>query len=149
MDNHLEMRNHRKTPERYAILDAVYSMEGHFSLDELDRKLEETAFRVSRTTLYNTMKLFIRLGIVIRYRSLDRTEYGASYDDNNHCRQFCTVCGKVTEVTLPQVNDTIMDAKLRRFRKEGFSLYIYGICSSCQAKLTRRARKKNQELTKK
>ena len=35
LDSYLEMNNHRKTPERYAILRAVYSFDSHFSLDEL------------------------------------------------------------------------------------------------------------------
>jgi hypothetical protein len=34
---------------------------------------------------------------------------------------------------------------LKRFRKDGFTLYIYGVCSSCQARMTRR---KNQERRK-
>ena len=35
LDNYLESNHHRKTPERYAILDAVYSLKGHFTLDDL------------------------------------------------------------------------------------------------------------------
>ena len=34
---------------------------------------------------------------------------------------------------------------MKRFRKDGFTLYIYGICSTCQAKMTRLT----VELTKK
>jgi Fur family ferric uptake transcriptional regulator len=59
LDNYLELRNHRKTPERYAILDAVYSIKGHFSLEQLSETLLANNFRVSRATLYNTIRLFI------------------------------------------------------------------------------------------
>ena len=41
LDNYLEMNKHRKTPERYAILKAVYSMDSHFTLDELGDKLTD------------------------------------------------------------------------------------------------------------
>ena len=53
LDSYLEMNNHRKTPERYAILRAVYETDGHFTLDELGEKLvKEYKFLVSRATLY-------------------------------------------------------------------------------------------------
>ena len=55
---YLETNNRRKTPERYAILDAVYSMRGHFTLDELSSYLVAHNFRVSRATLYSAIKLF-------------------------------------------------------------------------------------------
>ena len=29
------------------------------------------------------------------------TKYEACYDNNSHCHQMCTVCGKVTEVRSP------------------------------------------------
>ena len=35
LDDYLEACQHRKTPERYAILDAVYSIDKHFTLEEL------------------------------------------------------------------------------------------------------------------
>ena len=41
LDSYLEMNNHRKTPERYAILNAVYGMNGHFTLEELGAVLNE------------------------------------------------------------------------------------------------------------
>ena len=52
LDSYLEMNNHRKTPERYAILEAVFGINAHFSLDELSTYLEnEKVFPVSRPTL--------------------------------------------------------------------------------------------------
>ena len=35
LDNFLEAKNHRKTPERHAILDTIYDLRHHFTLEEL------------------------------------------------------------------------------------------------------------------
>lgn len=137
LDGYLALNNHRKTPERYAILDAVYGMGRHFTLEELDTKLKEDChFPVSRATLYNTMRLFMELRLVIRHRFQGATKYEACYDNNSHCHQICTVCGKVTEIKSPNITTAISNLHLKRFRKDGFTLYIYGICSVCQAMLT-------------
>ena len=44
LDQYLESNQHRKTPERYAILDAVFSMKGHFTLEALGAALEKKNF---------------------------------------------------------------------------------------------------------
>lgn len=138
LDNYLESNQHRKTPERYAILDAVYSIGGHFTLEDLGVELEKKHFRVSRATLYNTMHLFIELRLVVRHSLAGGTKYEASYSNENHLHQVCTICGKVTEIKAPKITAAILDTKLPRFRRDAFALYIYGVCSSCQAKMTRK-----------
>ena len=146
LNSYLEMNNHRKTPERYAILNAVYSMNGHFTLDELSEKLvNEYRFPVSRATLYNTLNLFMELRLVLRHRFQGTTKYEACYDNDSHCHQMCTVCGKVSEFRSPEITEAIDNLRLRRFRKDGFTLYIYGICSTCQARITRLRKAENKK----
>jgi len=141
--SYLEENKNRKTPERFAILNAVYSFNKHFTLQELNERLEKENFRVSRATLYNTINLLMNLHLVMCHRLQACTVYEACYASNNHCHSICTACGKVTEVKADSVVAAVDGTHLNRFRKEGFSLYIYGVCSTCQAKMTRR--KKNCE----
>jgi Fur family ferric uptake transcriptional regulator len=139
LDNYLEMNNHRKTPERYTILRAIYSMNGHFTLEELKARLsQEMDFPVSRATLYNTLNLFMSLRLVVRHRFQGTTKYEACYDNQSHCHQICTMCGKVTEVKSPEIIAAVENMHLKRFRKDGFTLYVYGVCSTCQTKMTKR-----------
>ena len=144
LTNYLEENNCRKTPERYAILDAIYNINGHFTLEELSTKMEQDFFRVSRATLYNAIHLFMKLRLVVRHNFQQETRYEASFHNDNHCHQICTVCGKVKEVPGTMVSPTIESLKLKRFHQMGYSLYIYGICSSCQTKINRaKGKKKN------
>ena len=148
LTGYLELNQHRKTPERFTILDAVYSFSGHFSLEELgDMLAKEYNFPVSRATLYNTLRLLIKLRLVVRHRFQSTTKYEACFDNNSHCHQICTMCGKVTEVKSQGVIDAINKMPTRRFHKDGFTLYVYGICSSCQTKMRRRS-VKGKEITK-
>ena len=66
---YLTANGHRKTPERYAILDTIYSIDGHFDIDMLySRMMDQENFRVSRATLYNTDRTFIDVILSVLFR---------------------------------------------------------------------------------
>lgn len=144
LDHYLEENKLRKTPERYAILDAIYHIKGAFALEDLSKSLIEQNFRVSRATLYNTIRFFLKIRLVMRHRFMNGTRYTASLAKPNLCHQVCTVCGRVTDVQIPAVSRAIGDAKYRRFHQDTYTLYIYGVCSNCQAKQTRRKQQSNK-----
>ena len=149
LTDYLDENNLRKTPERYTLLDAVYNFGGYFSVQDLEDYLETHNFHVSKATLYNTLNLFMRIGLVICHRLDSGTKYEANYSNNSHCMQICSVCGKTSVVKSVDIEKTVQTIHLRRFRRESFTLYIYGICSSCQAKLTREKNKKNKKINRK
>lgn len=149
LTEYLESNKLRKTPERYAILDAIDSFEGYFSLEELgDRICLDRNFPVSRATLYNTIRLFLELGLVFKTTIHGAIRYEAWREDNSHCHQICNVCGKVTDIKSETIVRAIEDLRLKRFKREGFALYIYGVCQNCQQKMVRMQKRNENKNTK-
>lgn len=138
---YLNQHGHRKTPERYAILDTIYSIEGHFDIDTLYSLMEgQEKFRVSRATLYNTIVLLMNARLVIKHQFGNSSQYERCYNRDTHHHQICTQCGKVTEFLNEDLQHAIEHTKFSRFNLTHYSLYIYGLCSKCE-----RANKKIQK----
>lgn len=142
---YLRVNKHRKTPERYAILDAIYSMDGHFDIDTLySQMMNEEKFRVSRATLYNTIILLLDAKLIIKHLFGNTSQYEKSYNIETHHHLICTVCGKVSEFQDEGLKNAIANTQMKRFQMSHYSLYIYGTCAKCAA--MKRRQRKNKQL---
>ena len=132
LTEYLQKNGHRKTPERYAILDTIYSIQGHFDIDTLYHFMEDEGnFRVSRATLYNTIILLMDANLVIRHQFGSSSQYERAYKNGTHHHMICTDCGIVTEFEDEKLKQAIVETKFKRFTTTHYSLYIYGMCSKC------------------
>lgn len=129
---YLESRKMRKTSERFAILDKIYTSSAHIDVVTLRQAMLADGFQVSRATIYNTLDLLIEAGLVRRITLGDGVaRYERVIQANNHHHLICTRCGKVKEMKAVEVVGELLSRKPRSFEPMYYSLYIYGLCSRC------------------
>jgi Fur family transcriptional regulator, ferric uptake regulator len=125
---YLEQNQQRKTPERYAILDEIYSSKAHFDVDELFVKMKSRNYHVSRATVYNTLDLLVESGLVKRHQFGQNTShYEQAFGYKQHDHLICNHCKKVFEFCDPRVQQiTSTMGQLLKFEVSSHSLHLYG-----------------------
>ena len=102
----LEEHGHRKTPERYAILEELYGCDEHLDIDSLFARMEARNFRVSRATLYNTMEILLASRLVRKHQFGDSSaHYEKSFFDGKHDHVILTDTGEILEFSDPLIQE--------------------------------------------
>jgi Fur family ferric uptake transcriptional regulator len=128
----LEIRGEKLTEPRRLLVRHIYSTHKHFDADELIADLQAAGQRVSRATVYRTLRLLVEARLLRELRLTNRTAYEHDYGYPSHDHMHCTTCGTVLEFTneeLSELRDRV--AAAHGFRAAGHRFIITGQCGIC------------------
>ncbi len=127
----------RLTQKRMDILREVFAYPGHFQTEDLLVQMRRNGYDVSRPTIYRTLPLLVRSGLLTEFIDAHKnTRYESIHSLKEHAHLICLRCGQIVEFKEPEIDalqKSVCDAhnfKPVRFRNE-----IIGHCAECQAEL--------------
>lgn len=122
----------RQTIQRQIIQDELCALANHPTADEVYASVHEKHPTISKATVYRTLGKLADEGEVLRVK----INNGADHFDHQtfaHYHVHCLSCGKVDDVTLPQLSGLEQSAAAGSdYVICGYSLQFDGVCPACQ-----------------
>lgn len=123
------------TLQREVVADVVFGSTAHLSVEEIEAELKKRGERIGKATIYRTMEILVRSGLV------EDHDFGDGFRRYEHLfgqqpvheHLICTHCRKVVEFRrreIQRIQDEV--AREHGFRPARHRLEIYGLCPDCQ-----------------
>jgi Fe2+ or Zn2+ uptake regulation protein len=129
----LREKGYKLTPQRLEIIGLLARDMTHPGAADILKKVKKTAPQVSLSTVYYTLEILKREGLI---QELEFYDHDNRYDVNvtNHINLICKRCGKIEDFpgALPYTSETIKEKT--GFHPMGLRFEYYGYCSACASK---------------
>lgn len=114
---------------RVKIYEYLNTHRSHPTVDEIYNALSDELITLSKTTVYNTLDLFVKHALAIQVL-IEDNEARYDADTSNHGHFKCTSCEKVYDFNYDLSTANI--PTLEGFEMEDYHTYIRGICKKCK-----------------
>ncbi len=124
------LKNHGIKPslQRIKIYEYLINYKNHPTVDTIYKELITEIPTLSKTTVYNTLELFVNNEIAMMITIEENTvRYDANTSIHGHFK--CEKCGKVYDFNVENIQ--ISTNSLKGFKTSEKQVYFKGICKNC------------------
>ena len=122
--------NIKPSVQRIAIMDYLLAHKTHPSIDEIYLALCKDIPTLSKTTVYNTLKLFVEHGAALML-TIDEKNACFDGDTSLHAHFLCKKCGKIFDLPYSNEVKQVEQIDMNGFKVDEIHQYYKGICPVC------------------
>ena len=119
--------------QRIAIMDYLMTHRTHPTADEVYMALCDSIPTLSKTTVYNTLKLFVEQQAALMLTINDKNVHFDG-DTSLHSHFFCRRCGKVYDLPYSGKRREARELDIEGHAVEEIHHYYKGVCKECSDK---------------
>ena len=127
---HLLQYNIKPSVQRMAIMQYLLEYKSHPSVDEVYNALAPSIPTLSKTTVYNTLKLFVEHGAA-QMLTIDERNVCFDGDTTPHAHFLCKCCGKIYDLAIPAPVNEVMPNVIDGHEISEMHYYYKGFCKNC------------------
>ena len=127
--DYLQQYGIKPSMQRIGIMDYMLHNRIHPTVDDIYNSLIGSMPTLSRTTVYNTLKLFVESGAVIML-SIDEKNVRYDIDLSRHAHFRCLGCDCVYDVPVEDKSDFYLDG-IGTLNVTETHIYYRGYCEKC------------------
>ncbi|MCM8812409.1 MAG: transcriptional repressor [Candidatus Omnitrophica bacterium] len=120
----------RITPQRLAVYAVLAAAKKHLTAEEIYGRIKQSLPHMSFATVYTTLELLKKQGVVRELRTAALTARFELGTDSHH-HFYCRACDSIFDVMMHPC-PPLRDREIEGHRIEQFSSCFYGICRRCR-----------------
>lgn len=126
--NYLAEHEIKPSYQRIRIFEYLYQEMNHPTVDLIYKTLAPEIPTLSKTTVYNTLKLFVEKGITSTV-TLEQNEvrYDALVEEHGHFK--CNICGEIKDIPLEI--EKLKISSIKNISVEQTQVHLIGKCNKC------------------
>ena len=117
--------------QRIAIMDYLLKHHTHPCIDEIYMALHDDIPTLSKTTVYNTLKLFVEHGAA-KMLTIDERNACFDGDTSAHAHFQCKCCGRIFDMPMHISENEMNEMTDKGFSVEEIHSYYKGVCPECK-----------------